>query len=314
MKYYLILSSCFIVLIAACSILHPKDHNESLLKVSPPGTVQIGENLFADEQEIATIDYREFMWWTGRVFGIDSEEYKTILPDTTVWFNQKYKNLLYETYMNHPSYNNYPVVGISLEQAKKYTKWRTDRVAEMLLVRRKLIPANPHQNPENYFTIEGYANGTYEGIHKREDILTAIYRIPNTEEWEYFVRGNSNFRYGIDSLSRQNKKVQKNYGGYLFCTNDYINSTDNHWYNEESDEMQIQQLTVPCRAFAKNIFGIADIIGNVSEMVLEEGVAKGGSWRDSIQYIEISKNFIFDKPNEYTGFRNISSWEWIKIE
>lgn len=314
MKYNHIFWGCFVVLIAACSIFHPKDHNKSLIKVSPPGAVQIGENLFADEQEVGTIDYREFMWWTRRVFGVDSEEYKTILPDTTVWFNQKYKNHLHESYMNHPSYNDYPVVGVSLGQAKKYTKWRTDRVAEMLLVRRKSIPPNPHQNPENYFTIEGYANGTYENIHKREDILTPIYRMPSTEEWEYFARGSSNFRYGIDSLSKENKKVQRNYGGHLFCTNDYVNSADNHWFDEESDEMQIQQLTVPIRSFAENIFGIKGIVGNVSEMVLEEGISKGGSWRDSIQHIEISKNFIFEKPNEYTGFRNICSWEWVEME
>lgn len=312
MKYYLIFLLCAILLAVGCSPYVKIDYdNEALLHTPPPGTKQIGENLFVDYGEMETIGYREFMFWIDDVYGTDSEEYQLILPDTTVWFNQDYKDYLHQIYMNHPTFNSYPVVGVSLEQAKKYTRWRTDRVTQAILTRKKIIAPLADRTPANHFTVERYLNGTYEGILKKEDILVPAYRIPTAAEWEYFAKGNSNFRYGVDSLSRSNRKESRQNGGYLFCTNEYVHSEVNRLNSSISEPYELTRMT---RLMAENVFGLSGIIGNVSEMVLEEGVSKGGSWRDSIPDIEITKNFTFDKSNEYTGFRNICSWEWMKVK
>ena len=50
-------------------------------------------------------------------------------PDTLVWrdimaFNEPYV----EYYYRHPSFNEYPVVGVNWLQAQDYCVWRTDRV------------------------------------------------------------------------------------------------------------------------------------------------------------------------------------------
>lgn len=102
-------------------------------EVRPPGTVKIVENFFFDETELTNIDWREYVFWMKKEYGEDSKEYLSSLPDTTVWtkLDQGFNEAMTKNYFSHPSFNSYPVVGISYNQAVHYCKWRTDRVKEM---------------------------------------------------------------------------------------------------------------------------------------------------------------------------------------
>jgi formylglycine-generating enzyme required for sulfatase activity len=284
-----------------------------LINIPPPGTLKIGENLFADESEITNIDYREFMFWKERIYGKESNEFREIIPDTTVWQYQKYIPHLSTSYLNHPLYNIYPVVGISLDQAKEYTKWRTERVAELFLIKRGFIIADTLPNPENFFTIDRYLKGNYDWIIKKEDVMLPKYRIPNIEEWEFIAKGNSIFKLGVDSLAKVNRKIKRRRNN-LFCTLEYVTSSQNQFYDKEKEKTGTINLTAPRLIFAENVFGLLGIVGNVSELVINEGFSKGGSWKNSINEISIEKNNIFNKPNCWTGFRNICTWKLAKIK
>ena len=80
-------------------------------------------SFYIDKTEVANVHYREYLYWLNRVFDpANDPSYQKILdaalPDTLVWRSElAYNEPLVEYYLRHPSFNNYPVVGVSWKQA-----------------------------------------------------------------------------------------------------------------------------------------------------------------------------------------------------
>lgn len=130
---------------------------------TPPGTIQISETLFADETEISNFSWMEYELWTKSIYGTNSKEHLATLPDTLVWREKQSHNEPYvQYYYRHPAYKNYPVVGISYEQAQAFCKWRTERVKTFLTTKKDFT----HQNIE--------------------------YRLPTKAEWEKLAETSAN--------------------------------------------------------------------------------------------------------------------------
>ena len=56
------------------------------------------------------------------------------MPDTLVWRNKLgYAEEMVNSYLRHPAFSDYPVVGVSWVQAYEYAEWRTDRYQELIL-------------------------------------------------------------------------------------------------------------------------------------------------------------------------------------
>mgnify|MGYP001216931256 FL=1 len=263
-------------------------------------------SFYMDETEISNFHWCEYLYWVGRTYIDFPMIYKKALPDTLCWreklgFNEKYV----EYYLRHPAYRDYPVVGVSWNQANDFAAWRTDRVNEYILIREGILLMNPNQQNEP-FTTDAYFAGQYEqglnpqgqiadldpskggydpttGKFKPRDMATRTvkmsdgillprYRLPTEAEWEFAA-------YGLIGNTIDERIIEKR-----------LYPWDGHWVRNPQENFQGDMLanfvrgrgdymgvaghlndnadiTAPIYSYWPNDYGLYNMAGNVSEWV-----------------------------------------------
>ena len=229
---------------------------------------------------------------------------EAVYPDSLVWmrdFSYSYNEPFTRLYFSHPSYNQYPVVGITWKQAIAFCHWRT--------------------NNSNFYLDKG---------NKKDEKIDGIYRLPTEAEWEYAARGNSktNNMYPWGSPYTRTKEGRL-LANFKPGRGDYFGS------DTKNDNIYTSKV----QSYPEYGYKLFDMAGNVAEWtssVYYEGgynfmgdfspdlqynakeedpismkrkVVRGGSWKDIAYNIQVStRNYEYqDTAKSYIGFRCVLS-------
>ncbi|CAM4051778.1 gliding motility lipoprotein GldK [Gillisia limnaea] len=213
-----------------------------------------------------------------------------VYPDTAVWikdFNYSYNEPMHNDYYWHTAFDDYPVVGVTWEQAKAFTQWRTL-----------------------------YHNAFRK---KKGDHDVPTYRLPTEAEWEYAARGglqSATYPWGGPYAKNDRGCFMANFkplrGDYAadqalytveaksYEPNDYnlYNMAGNvsEWVNSSYDPSSYEYMS--------------SMNPNVNNEDDFRKVVRGGSWKDVAYFLQVStRDYEFaDTARSYIGFRTVQDY------
>lgn len=293
-------------------ITAPRDNKPRRITVS---------SFYMDQYEIRNIDWREYTSWMQLVFGKTAPKLvaKT-QPDGKIWreelaYNEPYLN----NYFTHPAYDQYPIVGITWEQAVDYCTWRTDRVNELALITAGIIlppdfkmlekssdsvstfsdsiPISFVFNTQKYLLQSDYkpAAGKFakkdlnDGVKKvdmSDGILHSDYRLPTEAEWEFAAYAIISGKNGLVPEGRiypwsgsQARKVDSKSVGRMQAN--FVRGRGDMMGTSGSLNDRAT-ITAPVNSYFPNDFGLYNMAGNVNEWVLD--VYRPSTYDDMAEY------------------------------
>ena len=233
--------------------------------------VRLNERLFVGKFEVSNGNYKKFMTYLQSTH--QDNLYAKCLWDTAKWGVTENNQELKNSYHSRKAFDNYPVVTVSFEAANEYCKWLT---------------------------------ALYNTAADRQ-FKKVVFRLPTEEEWiEVASGGNKSKIYPWDNFYLMNNK-----GEYL-CN--FLHLGDQSiYFDSKTKSYKVADAFIgfTARALVFNSVdalppspgGLFNMSGNAAEMVLEKGLAKGGSYNDPGYDVRISSKKFYDGPSTEIGFR-----------
>lgn len=217
-----------------------------------------------------------------------------IYPDTTCWVND-FPNSENETYMrqyfSNPAYNNYPVVGVTWEQANAFCAWRTEYLLNGLGPAARYVQR---------------------------------YRLPTEAEWEYAARGKdqnefpwdnkevasgkgcyyANFKPDNGNYTKDGNLITSRVGLYQANSNGLYDMAGNvaEWTSTVYTEAGVEAMNDINPQLWYNA-------AKEDPYSLKRKSVRGGSWKDPESYIRSAwrSSEYQNQPRSYIGFRCVRS-------
>ena len=217
-----------------------------------------------------------------------------IYPDTTCWVNDfpNSDNEIYlRNYFSNPTYNDYPVVGVTWEQANAFCAWRTD------------------------FLLKGLS-GQAKYIQR--------YRLPSEAEWEYAARGKDGTEFPWENPDVKNgdgcfyanfKPDRGNYtkDGNLITSKTGIYSPNSNGLYDMAGNVAEWTSTIYTEAGVEAMNDLNPKLeynaATEDPYRLKKKSVRGGSWKDPESFIRSAwRSWEYqNQPRAYIGFRCVRS-------
>jgi hypothetical protein len=269
-------------------------------------------NLYAMSAEVTNIQYNDFLSWL--------EDYnKTELRKQHDFKLDKYPKSVQEFYRKYhkladpkldrkhhwtdsaQSFNIYPVVNITHEDAVAYCKWLTDQYNENPKKKKftKVLFRLPTLNEwqiaalgDDKFQSWNLMDNTVEVIIAKD--TTKLMKGPKTK-----MKIDASIKYPWYKIYHMRSRVYNHLGCYL---GNFKIEYDRHCpFKPAAYDGFTMMAHVEC--YFPNDIGLYDVVGNVAEMIDEKGKACGGSWNDSPEMSTIQSVKTYSGSDETVGFR-----------
>jgi len=221
-----------------------------------------------------------------------------IYPDTAVWvkdFNYSYNDPMHQDYFWHQAYDDYPVVGVSWDQAKAFCDFRTNKRNNYLAGKKKSSGREPN------------------------------FRLPTEAEWEYAARGGleyAKYPWGGPYTTTDRgcflanfKPERGNYAadGALYTLEaKSFNANDYGLYNMAGNVSEWTNT-----AYNPSSYYLGSTINpNVVDNTNQRKVIRGGSWKDVAYFLEVgTRDYEYgDSARSYIGFRTVQDYMGTKMK
>ena len=220
-----------------------------------------------------------------------------VYPDTLAWihdFSYSFNDPITNMYFWHPSYDDYPVVGVNWKQARAFSIWRTQLFNSYLL-----------ENGETF---------------------VQDFRLPTESEWEYAARGGfdlSPYPWGGPYIRNSRGCFLGNFkpmrGNYMDDGGFYAVKVTSYWPNEYGLYNMAGNVSEwTSNAFDESAYNFSHDLNpdytyeakDADPPVLKRKVIRGGSWKDVGYFLQTgTRSYEYQDTSKcYVGFRCVMSF------
>ena len=213
-----------------------------------------------------------------------------VYPDTTVWirdFSYSYNEPMHNEYFIHDAYSEYPVVGVSWNQANAFCQWRTL-----------------------------YKNGYQK---ERKQAFVNAFRLPSEAEWEYAARGGlqgATFPWGGPYAKNDRGCFLANFkplrGDY--AADQALYTVEAESYEPNDYDLYNMAGNVSEWVYSSYDPGSYEYVSTINPSVNDKNnkrkVVRGGSWKDVAYFLQVSsRDYEYqDSARSYIGFRTVQDY------
>jgi gliding motility-associated lipoprotein GldK len=219
-----------------------------------------------------------------------------IYPDTTVWVNDfanAYTEQYARYYFSNAAYDNYPVVGVTWEQATAFCAWRTEFLKRSYGMRG--IQIEPFRLPTE-------AEWEYAArAANNEQTFAWKTNMPHTERGCF----DGNFKPGDGDYSRDGYIITSPVGSY--SSNDFglydMSGNVSEWTSSAWSEAGVHQASDINPDYEYNA-------AKEDPYRLKKKVIRGGSWKDAEHYVraDVRSWEYQNMPRSFVGFRCVRTY------